>query len=96
MDLYMSFARSCTRLWPVLPKLNLGCSFSVTAFEELLMTMTMAQKISKSGWIDPSDNWGQDGGYDMPKVQQTGQKQGEMGNLGLQKVELPKLLHIVS
>jgi len=31
----------------------------------------------------------------MPKVQQTGQKQGEMGNLSLQKGELPKLCHIV-
>ncbi len=45
--------------------------------------------------MDPSNDWGQSGGYDMPKVQQTGQKQGEMGNLGLQKGELPKLPHVV-
>jgi len=31
----------------------------------------------------------------MPRVQQTWQKQGEMGNLGLQKGELPKLLRII-
>ena len=45
--------------------------------------------------MDPSDDWGQDGGYDMPKMQQTGQKQGDTGNWGLQKGELPKLLRIV-
>jgi len=67
----------------------------VTTFIELLMTMMMAQKISKSGWMDPSNNWGQSGGYNMPRVQQTGQKQGDMSNLGLQKRELPKLLCIV-
>ncbi len=45
--------------------------------------------------MDPSNDWGQSGGYDMPKMQGNRQKQGEMGNLGLQKGELPKLLHIV-
>jgi len=25
----------------------------LTTFEEILMTMTMAQKINKSGWMDP-------------------------------------------
>jgi len=64
----------------------------VTTFEELLVTMMATQKINKSGWMDPSDDWGQDGGYDMPRVQQTGQKQGKMGNLCLKKGELPKLL----
>ena len=68
---------------------------NLTTFVELLMTMTMAQKINKYRWMDPSGDWGQDGGYNMPRVQQTGQKQGEMGNLSLQKGELPKLLHII-
>jgi len=67
---------------------------NLTTFIELLTTMTMTQKNNKSGWMDPSGDWGQDGGYSMPRVQQTGQKQGNMGNWGLQKGELPKLLHI--
>jgi len=50
---------------------------NLTRFEELLMTLTMAQKNNKSGWMDLSDDWGQSGGYDMPRVQQTGQKQGK-------------------
>jgi len=29
---------------------------SVTTFEELLTTTMMVQKISKSGWMDPSDD----------------------------------------
>jgi len=68
---------------------------NLTTFIELLTTMTMAQKINKSGWMDPSGDWGQDGGYDTPRMQQTGQKQGNTGNWGLQKGELPKLLRIV-
>jgi len=35
------------------------------------------------------------GDEDMPRVQQTGQKQGQMGNFGLQKGEFPKLLRII-
>jgi len=60
----------------VFPILQWG---AVTTFEELLMTMMMAQKINKSRWMDPSNNWGQSGGYDTPTVQQTGQKQGGYG-----------------
>jgi len=45
----------------------------------------MAQKINKSGWMDPSNDWGQSGGYDMSKMQGNSLKQGEMGNLSLQK-----------
>jgi len=26
------------------------------------MMMTVAQKVNKSGWMDPSDDWGQSGG----------------------------------
>jgi len=57
------------------------------------MTMMITQKNNKSGW---SNDWGQDGGYGMPRCKKTGEKQGETGNLGLQKGELPKLLCIVS
>jgi len=35
---------------------------TLTRFEELLTTMTVMQKNNKSGWMDPSDDWGQDGG----------------------------------
>jgi len=35
---------------------------NLTTFEELLVTMMMTQKINKSGWMDPSDDWGQIGG----------------------------------
>ena len=35
---------------------------NLTTFEELLATMTATQKINKSGWMDPSDDWGQIGG----------------------------------
>jgi len=45
---------------------------NLTTFEELLAMMTATQKINKSGWMDPSDDWGQIGGYDTPKMQQTG------------------------
>jgi len=49
---------------------------NLTRFEELLMTMTMAQKINKSGWMDPSDDWGQSGGYDMPRCSKQGKSRG--------------------
>jgi len=32
--------------------------WDVTTFEELLMTMMATQNINKSGWMDPSDDWG--------------------------------------
>jgi len=35
---------------------------NLTTFAELLATMTATQKINKSGWMDPSDDWGQNGG----------------------------------
>jgi len=61
----------------------------------------MMQKNNKSEWMDPSDDWGQDGGYNTARVQQTGQQQresrgkaGRMGNLGLQKGELVSFLCI--
>jgi len=34
----------------------------LTTFEELLGTMMATQKINKSRWMDPRDNWGQIGG----------------------------------
>jgi len=37
-------------------------SLQLSTFEELLMTMTATQKINKSGWMDPSNDWGQIGG----------------------------------
>jgi len=42
--------------------LETDVTVNLTTFEELLMTKTKAQKINKSGWMDPSDDWGQDGG----------------------------------
>jgi len=57
--------------------------------------MMATQKINQRGGMDASDNWGQSGGYEMPKMQQTRQKQGEIGNFGHQKGELPKLLRII-
>jgi len=45
--------------------------------------------------MDPSNDWGQSGGYETPRSGKQGKKQGETGNLGLQKGELPKLCHIV-
>ena len=39
---------------------------NLTTFVELLATMTATQKNNKSGWMDPSDDWGQIGGYVMP------------------------------
>ena len=60
--------------------LSLSCKTDVTVnlttFEELLTTMMMAQKINKSGWMDHSDDWGQDGDYNTPRIQHTGQKAG--------------------
>jgi len=91
-----SFTNMMMVYWILLANLSLSwetdVTVNLTTFEELLVTMMMTQKISKSRWMDPSNDWGQSGGYDMPKVQGNRWKQGEMGNLGLQKGELPKLL----
>ena len=44
--------------------LETDVTVNLTTFIELLMTKTkmMAQKINKSGWMDPSCDWGQRGG----------------------------------
>jgi len=34
----------------------------MTTFIELLMTMMATQKMNRSGWMDPSDSWGQKDG----------------------------------
>jgi len=52
----------------------------LSTFAELLMTTTMAQKINKSRWVDPSGDWGQSGAYKMPRCRKNSRKQGEMGN----------------
>jgi len=52
----------------------------MTTFVKLLMTMMMGQKINKSGWMDPSDVWGQIGGYDTPNNAANWVNTGKMGN----------------
>jgi len=52
---------------------------NLTTFIEFLATMTATQKINQNGWMDPSNDWGQSGGYETPRVQQTGQKTGGYG-----------------
>jgi len=53
---------------------------NLTTFEELLMTKTMMQKNNKSGWVDPSCNWGQREAKTRLKMQVNSRKQGEKGN----------------
>jgi len=48
----------------------------VTTFEELLTTMMMMQKNNKSRWMDPSDDWGQSGGYGTPRCRKTVENRG--------------------
>jgi len=53
---------------------------NLLAFIELLMTMAIGTKHVQNRCMDPSCNWGQSGGYDIPKVQGNSRKQGELGN----------------
>jgi len=61
----------------------------MTRFEELLTMMTATQKNNKSGWMDPSNDWEQIGGYDTPKDAVNSRKQGKRVTGCLQKGALP-------
>ena len=49
----------------------------MSTFIELLMAMAMTQKIYKSGWVDPSYNWGQREAKTRLKMQQTAENRGK-------------------
>ena len=53
---------------------------NLSTFIELLMAMAMMQKIYKSGWMDPSDDWGQREAKTRLKVKVNSRKQGGKGN----------------
>jgi len=62
---------------------------NLSTFIELLMAMAMTQKIYKSGWVDPSYDWGQREAKTRLKMQVNSRKQGKRVTGCLQKGALP-------